>query len=162
MDPIATAMLLRVTNSDAYGFPQRVDGLGLACTLLGPQGIGAVVGSIEPKDYRGAKDGLDYETFWARTQFCADAAQGIAMRVNAQSSITAYTAALLHDLGRLALLQAVPQSYPALAAAAPGAARYETEQRVYHLTSAEAGYMLARKWNLPPTLTEAIHLHRAP
>lgn len=162
MDPVATAMLLRVTNSDAYGFPRRVDGLGLACTLLGPRGVGAVVDSVEPKDYRAAKDGFDYESFWARNQFCADAAQGIAMRIDSQSSITAYTAALLHDLGRLALLQAVPRSYPALSSSAPGASRHDTERRIYHLTSAEAGYMLARKWNFPHSLAEVIHFHRTP
>lgn len=162
MDPLATAILLRVSNSDAYGFPQRVDGLGLACTLLGARGIGAVVGSTESKNYLAANDGFDYESFCTRTQFCADAAQGLALRVNAQTSITAYTAALLHDVGRLALLQSAPRSYPVLIGNVPGPSRVETEQRVFHLTAADAGYMLARKWNLPMSLAEAIRLHRTP
>jgi HD-like signal output (HDOD) protein len=34
--------------------------------------------------------------------------------------------------------------------------------RVYHVTSTEAGYMLARKWNLPSNLAEAIRFHREP
>jgi HD-like signal output (HDOD) protein len=154
--------LLRVSNSDAYGFPQRVDGLGLACTLLGPRAIAAVVQSIEPKRYRGAREGFDYDAFWACSRFCAEAAQSVAMQVNAQTAITAYTAALVHDLGRLAFVLAAPKSYATLTRDLAGPARNDLEMRVYHLTSTEAGYMLARKWNLPPNLADAVRFHREP
>jgi HD-like signal output (HDOD) protein len=162
LDPVSTTMILRVSNSDAYGFSQRVDGLGLACTLLGPQAIGAVVQSIAPKQYRGQRDGFDYDLFWSRARFCAEAAQSIAMHANAQTAITAYTAALVHDIGRLGLLQAAPKSYPALTEDLAGPARADVEMRVYHLTSTETGYMLARKWGLPSNLAEAVRYHREP
>ncbi len=162
MDPVSTTLVLRVSNSDAYGFPQRVDGLGLACTLLGPAAIGAVVTSIEPKSYRGVRDGFDYERFWKCSRFCAEAAQSIAMQVNAQSAITAYTAALIHDIGRLGFVHAAPKSYPALTEELAGPARADIEMRVYHITSTEVGYMLARKWNLPGNLADAVRYHREP
>lgn len=162
MDPVSTTMILRVSNSDAYGFPQRVDGLGLACTLLGPASIGAIVRSSETKSYRGTRDGFDYDRLWARARFCAESAQSIAMQVNPQTAITAYTAALVHDIGRIALVVAAPKSYPALTRELSGPARAELEMRVYHVTSTEAGYMLARKWNLPANLAEAIRFHREP
>jgi HD-like signal output (HDOD) protein len=162
MDPVSTTMILRVSNSDAYGFPQRVDGLGLACTLLGPQAIGVIVRSSEPKSYRGTRDGFDYDQFWARARFCGEAAQSIAMQVNAQTAITAYTAALVHDIGRLGFVLAAPKSYAVLTRDLSGPARAELEMRVFHMTSSEAGYMFARKWNLPANLAEAIRFHREP
>ncbi len=162
LDPVSTAMVLRVSNSEAYGFTQRVDGLGLACALLGAGGIGRVLASCEAKNYLTAKDGLDYEALWLRARFCAEAAQAIAMRINAQTAITAYTAALIHDLGRLALRQAAPNSYPVLTQGLSGAARNEAEDRFYHITAPEAGYMLARIWSLPANVAEAIRYQRAP
>jgi len=162
LDPVSTAMILRVSNSEAYGFPARVDGLGLACTLLGAAGVSKVLSSSEAKNYHTAKDGIDYDALWLRARFCAEAAQAIAMRINAQTAITAYTTALIHDLGRLALLEAAPHSYPALTQGLSGAARAEAEARLYHITAPEAGYMLARCWSLPANVAEAIRYQREP
>ncbi len=162
LDPISTAAVLRVSNSEAYGFPHRVDGLGLACTLLGPAAVGRVLLGEAAEDYHALKDGFDYEALWLRARFCAEAAQAIAMRINAQTAITAYTTALLHDLGRLALRQAAPNSYPRLTQGLTGAARTEAEERLFHLAAPEAAYLLARKWNLPANLAEAIRYQRAP
>jgi len=162
LDPVSTALILRVSNSDAYGFPQRVDGLGLACTLLGAAGIARVIRLDEAKNYATVKDGFDYEHLWLRARFCAEAAQAIAMRINPHTAITAYTAALIHDLGRLALRHAAPNSYPLLTRGLSAGFRAEAEQRLFHLTAPEAGYMLARKWNLPLNVAEAIRYHRTP
>jgi HD-like signal output (HDOD) protein len=162
LDPISTTMVLRVSNSEAYGFPSRVDGLGLACTLLGPAAVSRILSAEAAQDYRALRDGFDYEALWLRARFCAEAAQAVAMRINAQTAITAYTTALIHDLGRLALRQAAPNSYPRLTNGLTGAARIEVEERLFHLTAPEAGYLLARKWNLPPNLAEAIRYQRMP
>jgi HD-like signal output (HDOD) protein len=162
MDPIATLSLLRISNSEAYGFPNRVDGLGMACTLLGSRAIHSVVGSVEPRLYRNDEGGFDFEACWRRAQFCAEAAQGIALQVNGQGSITAYTAGLLHDAGRLALQNVLPSSYGVLTANVRGAARDEVEERAFRLPAPEAGYLLARNWGLPVGLCEAIRYQRSP
>jgi len=162
LDPVSTAAVLRVSNSEAYGFAKRVDGLGLACTLLGAGGIERVLGAGETKNYHLAKDGIDYDALWRRARFCAEAAQAVAMRINAQTAITAYTAALIHDLGRLALREAAPHSYPVLTQGLAGPARTEAEERFYHLSAPEAGYILARAWGLPANIAEAIRYQRAP
>ena len=162
LDPVATALLLRVSNSEAYGFPQRVDGLGLACTLLGPEATRNIVCSVACEDYFSRTDGFDYQAFWTRAQFCSEAAQNIAGAAGSSAAITAYTAALLHQLGQLALVAAVPKSYGGITKGQHGIELAKTEKRVYHITSAEAGYLLARKWNLPPNLSEPIRYHRQP
>ena len=84
------------------------------------------------------------------------------MRINAQTAITAYTAALIHDLGRLAMREAAPHSYPVLTQGLTGPARTEAEERLYHLSAPEAGYLLARVWGLPANIAEAIRYQRAP
>ncbi len=161
-DPVATALLLRVSNSEAYGFSKRVDSLGLACTLLGPAAVCAVVDAVAPSDYVSQSDGFDYEALWRRAQFCSEAAQSIASTMNSQLAITAYTAALLHEIGRLALLHAMPKSYPGITRGKNGPERAVAEARAYHLTAAEAGYLLTRSWNMPLSVTEPIRYQREP
>lgn len=161
-DPVATSLLLRVSNSEAYGFARRVDGLGLACSLLGSKAMHAVVSSVPPAEYDLREDEFNYKDFLDRAQFCSEAAQSIANAMDSQVAITAYTAALLHEIGRLALLETLPRSYPRLTAGKNGRQRTAIEDRVYHLTTAEAGYLLARKWNLPYGITEPIRYQRAP
>ncbi|MDK1021963.1 MAG: HDOD domain-containing protein, partial [Candidatus Hydrogenedentes bacterium] len=161
-DPVATALLLRVSNSEAYGFSRRVDGLGLACTLLGPVAARAVVESVEGTDYLAQSKGFDFDAFWRRAHICSEAAQSIASALNSQVAITVYTAALLHEIGRLALLRVVPKSYPSITAGKSGPERAVAESRAYQLTAAEAGYILTRKWNMPLTITEPIRFQREP
>lgn len=161
-DPVATALLLRVSNSEAYGFSGRVDGLGLACTLLGPTAARAVVESVEAADYLAESEGFDFDAFWKRAHVCSEAAQSIASALNSQVAITVYTAALLHEIGRLALLRAMPKSYPSITARKSGPERVTAETRAYQLTAAEAGYLLTRKWNMPLTISEPIRFQREP
>ena len=161
-DPVATALLLRVSNSEAYGFSKRVDSLGLACTLLGPAAVCAVVDSASLSDYASGSDDFDFEGLWRRAQFCAEAAQSIASAMNSQLAITAYTAALLHEIGRLALLHAMPNSYPGITLGKNGPERAQAEARAYRLTAAEAGYVLTRSWNMPLSIAEPIRYQREP
>lgn len=161
-DPVATALLLRVSNSEAYGFSRRVDGLGLACTLLGPVAACAIVESGEEADYAAESEGFDFGAFWRRAQFCSEAAQSIAGALNSQVAITVYTVALLHEIGRLALLRVLPKSYPGITAGKSGPERAEAESRAYQLTAAEAGYLLTRKWNMPLTIAEPVRFQREP
>ena len=107
-------------------------------------------------------DGFDFEALWRRAQFCSEAAQSIASTMNSQLAITAYTAALLHEIGRLALLQAMPKSYPGITLGKNGPERTVAEARAYQLTAAEAGYLLTRSWNMPLSVTEPIRYQREP
>ncbi len=161
-DPVATALLLRVSNSEAYGFSKHVDGLGLACTLLGPSAACEIVDSVDSAGDRDKIADFDYDAFWKRAQFCSEAAQSIAGAMNSQLAITAYTAALLHEIGRLALLSAMPNSYARVTKDKAGPERTVAEGRAFHLTAAEAGYILTRKWNMPLSITEPIRFQREP
>jgi len=161
-DPVATAMLLRVANSEAYGFTGTVDGLGLACTLLGPDGIRTVVESVEAEDYLARDDGIDYAAFWKRAQFCSEAAQTIAGEMHSQVAINAYTAALLHEIGRLAMAAVLPNGYAEIMKGLNPAERTATETKMYQVTAADAGFLLASRWNLPESICEPIRCQRDP
>lgn len=75
----------------------------------------------------------------------------------------AYSAGLLHDIGKLALQDIMPRSLAAIAkeAEAAGASLHEVEQRHLGTNHALLGRQLAQRWRLPESITLAIWLHHS-
>lgn len=161
-NPISAALLLNVANSAAYGFPKRVDNIPLATALLGPETVASVIKEFGPRDYAEGGDAFDFGAAWKRAQFCCSAAHVIATTIESQRGQAAETAALLHQIGRIALLSAAPHSYAQVTKGLKGEELANKEERVFGLSHMEAGYMLARRWNLPPGITEPLRWHRNP
>lgn len=75
----------------------------------------------------------------------------------------AFSAGLLHDLGKLALLEVMPKSYLQMVrqAQTEGASLVAIEQRHLGLDHTTVGKRLAEKWNLPRPIQTAIWLHHS-
>ena len=75
----------------------------------------------------------------------------------------AYTAGLLHDIGKLALQDLMPRSLTAIAreAEVTGAALHTVEQRHLGTDHARLGRQLAQRWRLPEPVALAIWLHHS-
>ncbi len=73
----------------------------------------------------------------------------------------AYTAGILHDIGRLGLLTAYPAEYEELMAHADGEPEdlIRLERERFGVDHVEAGAWLARQWNLPESILNAILRH---
>jgi putative nucleotidyltransferase with HDIG domain len=97
---------------------------------------------------------------WHHTLACALAASEIARQCGLRPA-EPYTAALLHDIGRFALLAAYPAEYEEIMAGADGEPddliRMERER--FGVDHVEAGLWLARRWNLPESIVEVIGRH---
>lgn len=75
----------------------------------------------------------------------------------------AYSAGLLHDIGKLALQDIMPKSLAAIVqeAEATGSSLYAIEQKHLGTNHAMLGKQLARKWRLPDPIATAIWLHHS-
>lgn len=75
----------------------------------------------------------------------------------------AYSAGLLHDIGKFALGDIMPKSLAAIAqeAEATGSSLYTVEQKHLGTHHAMLGRQLARKWRLPEPIATAIWLHHS-
>jgi len=97
---------------------------------------------------------------WHHTLACALAASELARQCGLRPA-EPYTAALLHDVGRLGLLTAYPAEYEEIMAGADGQPddliRLERER--FGVDHVEAGLWLARRWNLPESIVEVIGRH---
>jgi HD-like signal output (HDOD) protein len=75
-----------------------------------------------------------------------------------------FTAALLHDLGKLALNTALHQRYDEIVATieATGRSFLEVEQELLGTDHARVGGRLLERWNFPENLREGIRFHHDP
>jgi len=101
-----------------------------------------------------------WQPCWRHTLACALAASEVARQIGI-SPAEAYTAALMHDIGRLGLLAAYPAEYEEIVARAEGRSDelIELERERFGMDHTEAGRWLARKWNLPESIVEVILRH---
>lgn len=159
-DPAIAAKVLSIANSVAYGFPNRVDDVRLAVALMGLREIYGIVLAASVIEMFDSSGDFDYQAFWFDSLTAAVAASRIARAGRCCEHGAAFTAGLLHDIGRLALVQITPTIYQKRKDSEEGAL-LEHEECSVGLTHAEAGYELALHWNLPQEIAEAIRFHHS-
>ena len=163
-DPALSARMLRVANSPLYAGRRRVENLGQALTLLGLNAtLSLALGFSLAQGLRGSTDmAAEQERIWRRSVLAALAARLLGGHARLQRLEDLMLAGLLQDIGALALLQAMPAEYAAIrAAAADGADLLERERTTFGADHAVVGAWLARHWQLPSYLANAIEASEA-
>ena len=161
-DPAIAAKVLKVANSAAYGFSHQVDGLQLATSLLGIVETYSVVVSSAVLNVFDRSRTFDYAGFWLQSMACAGLAKALLPLLQQKSRSGVFTAGLLHDIGRVVLVQIAPRHYERVEADLLGKQLVAEEERVLGLTHMEAGAQLADLWDLPAELAECIRFHHTP
>jgi HD-like signal output (HDOD) protein len=160
-DPALAARVLRAANSASLAARGKVSTLTRAVPLLGTNATLTLALSFSLVRGRRRDDraGFDHRAFWRRSVFSA-----LAGRVLAESGIRsadpeeAFLAALLQDLGMLALAEVFPREYGILCASAGSdhAALAAGERREWGCDHAAVGGLLARTWSLPACFGDAM------
>jgi len=167
-DPAMTARLLTLANSSYYGLPRRISTLREAVIFLGFKTVRHLATTITAFNlFLGKSDGdsLMRRDLWKHSLNAGLCGKLIASAVpNAGVSAEVFTAALLHDIGKSLIHQHLkePYAHAARAAAERGVPFHAVEREFLPFTHAEAGALLATRWNLPAVLVEAIGHHHTP
>lgn len=157
--------VLRIANSPFYGLSRQVDSLETAIVVLGIRTIRTlvlnvtVVASLKPPTC----ELFDCEAFWQHSLAVAVASRLIA-RLYGGSSELAFTAGLLHDIGRLALAGCFQQEYNHVLKykQAHNCTLLDAENLILNLTHQQIGKILAKNWRLPKSLEAVISFHHLP
>jgi diguanylate cyclase (GGDEF)-like protein len=161
-DPALAAKVLKMVNSPAFGVRQEVRTLSHAVALLGANAVRMLVLSFSLARDMGRTQKAGLKTFWKRSVLSAVAArEALGEAVIAQRE-EAFVAALLQDIGVLALQRALGREYEVMTIAAGDdherLASIEREQ--LGCDHAEVGGWLLTKWKLPERLCVAVlHSH---
>lgn len=163
-DPPLSARVLKVVNSPFYGMPGQVASLSEAVMVLGFSNVRslALAASLSARFDFKPRGPLAPIRMWEhsfRTALCCRLLAGLA-RLNGE---TAFTVGLLHDIGRIALLNLDAERLDAiLAAHGEGLPFDEAERRVLGFDHTRLGARLLERWRLPPAVVRAVECHHAP
>jgi len=169
-DDVLTAKLLRACNSPYFGFDEQVSSVEQAVMILGHQQILHMVLSLA---FGGAMSthlpgyAIEAKELWFHSLSTAVAAEHLArsgLPVEVEPPV-AFTAGLLHDIGKLALHQVldtgtqtairdciIQQRLP----------RNVAEREILGTDHCEVGARLLETWRLPAEIVEAVAHHHSP
>ncbi|MDD5475699.1 MAG: HDOD domain-containing protein [Syntrophales bacterium] len=159
-DPALTSKILKMVNSAAYGFPNRISSISHAVMLLGLNVIrglllGVSVFDLMQKHIVG---------LWEHSMGCATVSRWIAQKKGIKEPEEVSVCGLLHDIGKVILLLHYPTQFDNASALAreKGITQHEAEKIHFDATHADVGSWLAMKWRFPINLVEAIGFHHQP
>lgn len=167
-DLALSAKVLETANSSFYGFDENVADIKQAISLLGLSNTRNIVLATHVF----SKVGQDSEhqslikEIWHHSIAVAGAARRICLHEtnNHCAAEEAYSAGLLHDIGKIVLLGVVPDEYieAQRLSREESLSAWQTEYKVLGCDHAEVGAYLLAKWGLPSTVSEAAALHHRP
>jgi putative nucleotidyltransferase with HDIG domain len=163
-DTSLTASVLRVCNSAYYSRGVPIDNLLSAVTRLGSREIYQIVvltvGAMFSIGQRGY--GIEACDLWQHSVTTAVAAQLVA-REASEDENTAFTAAVLHDVGKIVLSASLSSCYETFVQAIErGASLIDAEEKNFGCHHADVGARLLERWNLPVNLADAVRHHHQP
>ncbi|MCD6318396.1 HDOD domain-containing protein [Candidatus Aerophobetes bacterium] len=166
-DQTLTARILKLVNSAYYGFPRRISTITHALIILGFNEIKNITFATSILRTFGESDNLgdfNREEFWKHSLGCALASKMLAKTLRYRISGQAFTAGLIHDIGKIILDQYLHKSFAQIIekVQSENISIREAEKDVLGITHAEIGAWLAKKWNLPAEIEEAIKFHHLP
>lgn len=166
-DAAMTAKLLQLANSAFFGLQSRSTDTAEAVGMLGTETVKALVLSMQvfsQFDQATARR-FRVDSLWKHSMAVSALARLIAVseRATPEFLADATVGGLLHDIGKLVLIHAVPDRYERALAAVDDKATLpsDTERQLLGATHAEVGAYLLGLWGLPDTIIEAVAFHHA-
>jgi HD-like signal output (HDOD) protein len=167
-DPGLTAKLLQIVNSAVVGLSQTVSSPLDAVEYLGTGTVRSLALSapIFSCFNPGGIQGLSIQQLWDHAIRTAGLAQAIMRLENADSAEAedAYTAGMLHDVGKVLLANALSSDFQraiALARQRP-MPLHQAELETFGATHAAVAACLLGLWGLPAPIVEAVAFHHSP
>lgn len=163
-DPAFAGEVLMVANSILYAPRYPSNSILQAVTILGSQTLQGMCITVGVRAYLGkAMNQPAMRSLWRHNLACALVAEQLALLGIAERNF-AYSAGILHDVGRMGLAILEPQGYAALLETyrGPAAGMLEPERALFGLDHCEIGAQLARDWKLPAEFRLAMSAHHTP
>lgn len=165
-DPSLTARLLQLVNSSFFNFARRIDTVSRAITVLGTRELYSLVLAVSAiKSFSRLPVTLvNIDTFWRHGIFTGLLAREIARKIRILHPERLFIAGLLHDIGSLVLYARMPDQMADLMLMSEGEedVLHRAEQEQFGFSHGDLGGALARVWNLPEQLQDAITHHHDP
>jgi putative nucleotidyltransferase with HDIG domain len=167
-DQVISARVLKLCNSIIFGSRARIDSIEKALMRLGETHIVRIVLATTVEDFLSLRSEHGYSLckggLFDHALRTAKVCQHLARLTRGVSPDLAYTAGLLHDIGKVVLDQYMCEAYPLFyrKTRVEGMELVTVEQELFGVSHPEVGKRLAQRWFFPDNLTEAIRHHHSP
>jgi putative nucleotidyltransferase with HDIG domain len=164
-DPALTAQLLKISNSALYGQRGSVATLRRAIAVMGLSTLrSAVVAASTESLFRSKNSRFQDRILWEHSLAVALASRLVAHAARYPAGDEAFTAGLLHDIGKVVLDANFGDEYRTVLEHVynEGATFVEAERDIFGFDHAEVGAVVVDKWNLAPHLRDAVRDHHSP
>lgn len=168
-DPSITAKILMIVNSSSYGIRQEITTLQRAINILGFNELSSLVLSSTVVKMFKPSEGTHFSSakFWEHSIAVAVASRVIARNLNKKFNLKtqeAFTAGLLHDIGKLIEKEFYPGQF---AKALAHCRNFKTtlakaEDQIFGFNHQHIGHALVLDWHLPAIYHSAIGFHHQP
>ncbi len=165
-DPGLTANILKLANSAFFGFPGTISSVSQAVMRLGWKRmyqivVASSVNAIMDKHVPGYD--LDSGELWHHCVAVSVSAEILVRQQKIPAPDETFTAALLHDVGKLILGEFIDADLSLIdIASSKGVSFVEVEREIVGTDHAEVGAWVLEHWHLPDVLVRAVRWHHEP
>jgi len=166
LDTALSARLLKIVNSAFYSFPSNIETVTHAIAVIGTEQLHSLVlATTIIANFKGIPDKmLNMNLFWRHSLGVAIIARNLAIHCRETNPERFYLAGILHDIGRLIILENLPDEAKEIIRRQNevGGTMWQIEREVLGFDHGEVGAALSHSWNLPLSLEEIIGNHHNP
>jgi putative nucleotidyltransferase with HDIG domain len=165
LDQSLAAKVLQVANTSYYGANSKVVTIQQAVSMLGTKNLKNLIRtSIFTRNLPIAHcRGFNNIAFWRHNIATAICAEVISRHLHLKQDF-AFTAGLLHDIGRLVLVSRFPKKYEEVlkCSVEKDCSLLDAERSVLGVDHVAVGLILALQWNFSDAIQDAIRGHHEP
>jgi putative nucleotidyltransferase with HDIG domain len=166
-DPALAANVLRIANSVYFSGPRSVGSIREAIMRMGTNRVfsltvASAIAPVAGLEVRGYD--LQPGELWHHSVNTAVCVDQLIETLGIKAPESAFTAGLLHDIGKVVLGTFVEVDAGPIMQLAfdEGLPFEEAEKRVLGISHPEVGALLLESWNLPKTIVDAVRWHQEP
>jgi putative nucleotidyltransferase with HDIG domain len=163
-DPAMAVKVLQLVNSSYFGLPKRLTSIRQAVSYLGIDLLKALALSVHAFGTMGVTpiEGFSLEQLQKHSLLTARLVKRMVPDVKRAGE--AFTAALVHDIGKIVFAISMPETFArvVLGVRQTGRPFHVLEQELLGVTHAEVGAYLLGFWGLPLSIVETVAYHHSP
>lgn len=164
LDPAMSSRILHLVNSAFYGVRQESSSIAHAVMILGFNAVKNAVVSVAILDtftFKDRYENFDIADFWRHAVSVAVLNKQLAERSRLVTPEDAFIAGLLHDIGKIIMLKYFKEDFGKVweTMQKTKCSFADAEQEVASIDHVQIGAYLARKWQLPEPIIQAIAGH---
>lgn len=167
-DQVITANVLKICNAPYFGLSRKVSSLQEALVVIGDETLkDIIITSSSARFYKG-EVGAGYELeqgeLWRHSVAVGILAKNLVGKIKEVDNGSAFTAGLLHDIGKRFLSSFVSDDFQRIMdkVTQEQCSWVEAEKEIIGITHAELGGIILKRWEFPEDIQRAVMSHHDP